>query len=107
MITEFDKAYNYVYKQRKKAPRCAVCNKVLFDYNSCLDIYFKNKGSVEAPAIYKKMFYAYPFKSEDVYKGAKHHISYVKNITIDVCSPCHAKIHNSNEEKYKKFRRKY
>ncbi|AKB85411.1 hypothetical protein [Methanococcoides methylutens] len=34
-----------------------------------------------------------PIKKEDI---VKHHTSYKKDITIDVCRICHAKIHHSN-----------
>jgi DNA-directed RNA polymerase subunit N (RpoN/RPB10) len=37
-------------------------------------------------------------------KAVEHHIDYEKDITIFICTDCHAKIHHSNDQEYAKFR---
>lgn len=101
------RAMKYILKQRDKAPRCTICDAVLFDYNEALTTYlFMHSLRVDDIApddrhpIVTWIFNNYPYTEEDKLRKERHHISYKKDICIYVCSYCHKQIHCRDNPKY-------
>jgi hypothetical protein len=77
----------------KSLKQCHICKCYISDMPEHIEKYQKYEGAQAILGKYGK-----------IRKLVTHHISYKDNITIDICSVCHAKIHNSKDSKYAKFR---
>lgn len=107
--TATQKAMKYVIQQREKAPRCTICNDLLFDCEDALTTFMfvhslqgnDISADMRTPiALY--MNEHYPFNDK---RGVvKHHLSYKKDISIFVCTDCHGKIHNYDDPEYAKWK---
>jgi hypothetical protein len=104
---DFNTAWDYLMEKREKAPRCIVCDILLFDRWDTLDDYFFQEhncyfiSSDEMNAIYRTIMERYPIGKESGLH--RHHVDYKKNIQVPVCGSCHSKIHNGNDPKLIKW----
>lgn len=98
-----------------QSDKCYICKKIFIDLpfggyylsepnRGNMDIYdLKNYLNIDIDDIeneLKKEFGDIKIEANPI----KHHISYRENETILVCRSCHAKIHRSNLEEFKKFK---
>ena len=95
-------------KEYHKAPKCEICEKIAFDCNSrtleyvyYLETHRRKIDRSMYDTIINYVYKYYPY--QDYGNLTRHHISYKKKVCMLVCSSCHAKIHNSNDPKYKKY----
>ena len=93
-----EKVLQHFIDERNKAPRCIVCNSVLYKYNIeihnyiyLLEVKHRKINVSMFPTILKYVFTHYPYNDDKDF--ARHHVNYAKNIQLPVCSSCHSKIH--------------
>jgi hypothetical protein len=96
-IEEFKDKYwkFFLYRSLETLGRCEVCRCYISFYPEMFEEY---KKYPEAREILEKY--------GEIRKLVRHHISYKEDKTIDVCSNCHVKIHQSGSSEYIKFRPK-
>jgi hypothetical protein len=95
-IEEFEKKYwkAFLLRDLKDLEKCKICG--------CYIDYY--------PQTFKEYLNKYPESKEifekigKIRKRVTHHISYDPEITIEICTKCHARIHHSKNPKYNKFR---
>jgi hypothetical protein len=94
-LEEFESKYweFYLNNYLESLKQCHICKCYISDTPELIEEYRKNE---KAKPILKEY--------GEIRKLVRHHISYKDNITIDICSVCHAKVHRSRDPKYVKFR---
>lgn len=108
MLTACNRVLDHFISERNKAPRCVVCDAVLYDYQTDIYNYLymlevkHRKTHVEMNNdILNYVFEHYPYQNDK--SLARHHVNYAKNIQVPTCDGCHARIHNSNDPELKKW----
>ena len=95
-----------MYKHARPCPICGrknlsisyILDEWLSSYPRYPDLDLKEKAMIHSNVVAK---FNCP---DDVTVFEHHHISYVFNITMDLCKDCHRKIHHSDVDPYCRFK---
>lgn len=107
---EYERVYAHILRLRDKAPICSVCKVKLFDHTLALDEYYYDEfrgfrlDAESIRTIYNMFYERYPYHKEDNHTLTNHHVNYMLDLTIPVCSSCHGKIHHSKSKEYEKYK---
>lgn len=109
LVTACEKVLKYFVDGRNNAPRCVVCNSVLYDYEPeifsylyLLEVKYRKIHGGMFEDIIRYVYVHYPFKEDKSLH--RHHVNYAKNIQVPTCQSCHSKIHHSDDSKYAKWK---
>ena len=104
-----EKILQYYIDKRNNAPRCIVCNEVLYSYRAnvfsdlyLLEVKYRKIHAGMNKAILQYLFDHYPY--DDNESLVRHHVNYAKNIQVPVCASCHGKIHGGNNPELVKWK---
>lgn len=103
-----EKVLQHFIDERNKAPKCVVCDTVLYDYDKhiynylyLLEVKYKKIHVSMNKDILNYVFINYPFtKDKNIHD---HHVNYAKDIKVSTCSSCHMKIHRKKHSELHKW----
>ena len=106
--TACEKVLQHFIDERNKAPKCVVCDAVLYHYGSeiynyiyLLEVKHKKIHRDMYGVIMKYVYEHYPCVND---KGLhRHHVNYGKNIQVPTCQHCHGKIHSRKYPELEKW----
>jgi hypothetical protein len=100
---------NYLERKKKKAMRCPICGCLNFFVQVTIDEWMsKAPRAFDLKNDEKRFLYGELMNrfvvDEPTCGMDTHHVSYVFDITMPVCSDCHKKIHHSDEKPWSDFK---
>jgi len=106
--TACERILDHFITERNKAPRCVVCDAVLYDYQTdlygylhILEFKYHSIRNDMYKDIVNYIFEHYPYHNDK--SLCRHHLNYAKNIQVPTCLNCHTRIHNSNDPELAKW----
>ena len=104
-----DQALRFLDKRKRQSGRCVICGKLNFLLETKIDEWMaKPRIAYDLSNDQKRFLQAEILKryriDEPTCGMDTHHISYVMDITMPVCSDCHKKIHHSDEKPWADYK---